>query len=325
MVITRTPYRISLFGGGSDYPQWYREHGGEVLSFTIDKYCYITTRILPAFFEHKYRVAYSKVETTNSIESIEHRAVRAALKLHCPDVGLEIHHDGDLPARSGIGSSSAFAVGLINSLSMLQNRIMTQTAIANAAIHLEQVELRENVGSQDQIACSIGGFNQIIFSKNESWTYQPIQIDSTMKAAIEDRLVLIYTGIQRQSSDVQATLVKNLNRKTEVMKRTIQLAREAREAISQSLDLDLIGEMLQESWYLKKEVNPDSVTPTLVDFWELARRSGAIGGKVLGAGGGGFCLFWVKEGQKEYFLSQFKVGLYVPVEISSGGTTCIWK
>ena len=179
MIITRTPYRISLFGGGTDYPAWYKENGGEVISFAIDKYCYLTTRILPPFFDHKYRIAYSKVEMTKTIDEIQHKAVRGALRIYCPDLSLEIHHDGDLPARTGIGSSSAFAVGIIHSLSLLQQKTLSKLELADAAIHFEQVELNENVGSQDQIACAVGGLNYITFGGESNWVLEPLMISET--------------------------------------------------------------------------------------------------------------------------------------------------
>lgn len=302
MIITKTPYRISLFGGGTDHPAWYRENGGEVISFAIDKYCYLTTRVLPPFFDHKYRIAYSKVETTNTIAEIQHPAVRGALQKYCPDLSLEIHHDGDLPARSGVGSSSAFAVGLIHSLSILLKKEISKEELANEAIHLEQVELNENVGSQDQIACAIGGLNYIKFGGQKEWVHEPISISNLKKLELESRMILIYTGVHRSSSDVQANLLIDLNKKTKTMQRTIELARECKEVLLSNTNLDEIGEMLVESWSLKKAMNSNAITPALDEIWVKSQRAGALGGKVLGAGGGGFCMFWVKEDGQEEFL-----------------------
>jgi D-glycero-alpha-D-manno-heptose-7-phosphate kinase len=325
MIITKTPYRISLFGGGTDHPAWYRENGGEVISFAIDKYCYLTTRVLPPFFNHKYRIAYSKVETTNTIDEIQHPAVRGALRKYCPDLSLEIHHDGDLPARSGVGSSSAFAVGLIHSLSLLQNREISKIELANEAIYLEQIELSENVGSQDQIACAVGGLNYITFGGKSDWAHEPLEISETKKKEIEDRVVLIFTGVNRLSSDVQANLLVNLDKKSKTMFRTIELARESKEVITRNLDLDQIGEMLVESWSLKKAMNSHAITPALEEIWSKSKRAGALGGKVLGAGGGGFCMFWVKEGMREDFLHNFNIGTHVPVKISDEGSNCVLR
>jgi D-glycero-alpha-D-manno-heptose-7-phosphate kinase len=323
MIITRTPYRVSLFGGGTDHPAWYKENGGEVISFAIDKYCYLTTRVLPPFFDHKYRIAYSKVEMTKTIDEIQHKAVRGALKKYCPDLSLEIHHDGDLPARSGVGSSSAFAVGLIHSLSLLQQKNLSKSELANEAIHLEQVELNENVGSQDQVACALGGLNYITFGGNANWVHEPLLISEEIKRQIEERTVLIYTGVHRTSSDIQANLLIDLNKKSKTMHRTIQLARESRDVLIKGLDLDLIGEMLVESWSLKKDMNSRAITPELEEIWANSKRAGAIGGKVLGAGGGGFCMFWVKEGMREDFIRKFNFGIHVPIRISNEGSTCV--
>jgi len=325
MIITKTPYRISLFGGGTDHPLWYKKHGGEVISFAIDKYCYISTRILPPFFDHKYRIAYSKVETVNDFTKILHPVVREAIRKYSPDLSLEIHHDGDLPARSGIGSSSAFTVGLINSLLLLKEKVISSCELANEAIVLEQMDLKENVGSQDQIACALGGMNYIEFGGNSDWEATPITLESSFQETITNRIVMVYTGITRTSSDIQANLLIDLDKKFNTMQRTTELTRECRKIFEQRGDLDVIGEMLIESWSLKREMNNLAVTPALEDVWEKSISAGALGGKVLGAGGGGFCMFWVKEDGQEEFLSNFKMGTHVPVQISSTGSTCILK
>ena len=325
MIITKTPYRISLFGGGTDHPSWYKKHGGEVISFAIDKYCYISTRILPPFFDHKYRIAYSKVETVNDFKKILHPVVREAIRKFSPNLSLEIHHDGDLPARTGIGSSSAFTVGLINSLLLLQNKLISSRELANEAIELEQIDLMENVGSQDQIACTLGGMNYIEFGGNLNWEATPMTLSSNFQKSITDRIVMIYTGITRISSDIQANLLVDLGKKLNTMQRTTELTRECRKIIEEEGDLDLIGEMLVESWSLKREMNNLAITPALDDVWEKAKSAGALGGKVLGAGGGGFCIFWVKENGREEFLNNFNLGTYVPVQISKTGSECILK
>lgn len=325
MIITKTPYRISLFGGGTDHPSWYKKHGGEVISFAIDKYCYISTRILPPFFDHKYRIAYSKVETVNDFKKILHPVVREAIRKFSPNLSLEIHHDGDLPARTGIGSSSAFTVGLINSLLILQDKLISSRELANEAIELEQIDLMENVGSQDQIACTLGGMNYIEFGGNLNWEATPVVLSSNFQKSITDRIVMIYTGITRISSDIQANLLVDLGKKLNTMQRTTELTRECRKIIEEEGDLDLIGEMLVESWSLKREMNNLAITPALDDVWEKAKSAGALGGKVLGAGGGGFCIFWVKENGREEFLNNFKLGTYVPVQISKTGSECILK
>ena len=323
MIITKTPYRISLFGGGSDHPVWYKKHGGEVISFAIDKYCYISTRILPPFFDHKYRIVYSKIETVDNFEKISHPAVREAIRKFSPDLSLEIQHHGDLPARSGVGSSSAFAVGLIHSLLALQGREISWQLLANEAIRLEQEDLKENVGSQDQIACSLGGLNYMNFGGVSEWQATPIQTNSNFMDLFMDRVILIYTGISRISSDIQRTLLENIESKAKAMNRMVELSRESKKIIENNSNLDLIGEMLDESWSIKREMNRAAVTPALDDFYIKAKSAGAIGGKVLGAGGGGFCMFWIKEGEKKSFLSKFNIGLNVPVKMSSHGSICL--
>jgi D-glycero-alpha-D-manno-heptose-7-phosphate kinase len=247
------------------------------------------------------------------------------LRKYCPDLSLEIHHDGDLPARSGVGSSSAFAVGLIHSLSLLQNREISKIELANEAIYLEQIELSENVGAQDQIACAIGGLNYIKFGGPKEWDLEPVVISDLKKKEIERRTVLIYTGVHRSSSDVQANLLIELKKKTKTMQRTIELARECKEVLLRDSSLDEIGEMLVESWSLKKAMNSRAITPDLEEIWVKSQRAGALGGKVLGAGGGGFCMFWVGEGDREDFLKRFDIGTHVPVQISSEGSSCILK
>lgn len=323
MIITKTPYRISLFGGGSDHPKWYRENGGEVISFTIDKYCYITTRFLPPFFENRFRISYSKIELTKTIREIEHPAVRAALQKYCSKDSIEISHAGDLPARSGIGSSSAFAVGLIHSLFIIKGLEFSKESLAQAAIDLEQNDLNENVGSQDQIACSLGGFNYIKFGGEQDWAAERLNLCKERLEDIEQRVVLIYTGLERFSSDIQANLLLGLDKKASQINRTIGLARECLSLLSSSSDLDFVGELLKESWELKKQINSHSVTPELEEVWDRSQKAGALGGKVLGAGGGGFCMFWVGKEKRQEFLDKFGAGIHVPIRISMDGTTSL--
>lgn len=323
MIITRTPYRVSLFGGGTDHPEWYRNNGGAVLSFAIDKFCYINIRELPPFFNHRFRVAYSKVETTKEINEINHPAVREAFRKFTPDLSLELHHHGDLPAQSGVGSSSAFAVGLIHSLLALRGESISLEDLANQAIELEQKDLRETVGSQDQIACSLGGINFIEFGPGDRWSVTPLHLSPAYSAKIEAYIVLLFTGISRSSSDVSKGLLENLESKAATLERTRELAVTCNEIFQMEDDLSQVGPMLMESWDLKKKMNPASVTPLLEEFLERALAAGALGGKILGAGGGGFCLFWVEPGERASFIKKMSPAVYVPVRISSEGSTRI--
>lgn len=323
MIITRTPYRVSLFGGGTDHPDWYRKHGGAVVSFAIDKFCYINIRELPPFFKHNYRVAYSKVEMTEKIYEIKHPAIREGFRKFAPNLRLELHHHGDLPAKSGVGSSSAFAVGLIHSLHALRGDSISLEYLANEAIELEQKDLLETVGSQDQIACSLGGMNFIEFGLGDKWVATPIFPSSDYFAAIESHIVLLFSGISRSSSDVSKFLLENLDTKAEMMKRTHHLALKCADIFRSEGDLMQIGPMLLESWNLKKQMNPASVTPLLEEFLGNALEAGADGGKILGAGGGGFCLFWVKPSKRESFIQKMSPAVHVPIRIEHEGSTRI--
>lgn len=323
MIITQTPYRISLFGGGSDYPLWYLNHGGRVLNFSIDKYCYISVRTLPPFFKHKIRVAYSKVETVDAFDEIQHPAVREALRLYAPTQGLEIQHHGDLPAQSGVGSSSAFAVGILNGIHKLNGITLENKQLAQLAIDFEQKELKENVGSQDQIACALGGLNIIDFQTNGTWraTSTGLELNSINK--INEYLFPIFTGVSRLSSNVSAELVRNLGSHSRIMQRNIELVEDAINIFKHEADYSGIGELLNESWSIKRQLNSASVNSSLEEIWAKGMQSGASGGKILGAGGGGFLLFWVHPEKREKFMHEFKIGIHVPVRISNGGTQVI--
>lgn len=320
MIITQTPYRISLFGGGSDYPAWYLNHGGRVLSFSINKYCYVSVRQLPPFFQHKIRVSYSKVETVDHYSQIQHPAVREALRIYSPNEGLEIQHHGDLPAQSGVGSSSAFAVGLLNGVHRLNGSMLENTELAQLAIDFEQNELKENVGSQDQIACALGGINIIDFKKNGLWTAHKPDLSESQINAINDYLYVVFTGVHRLSSDVSVQLVDSFKSHNRLMDRNIELVEDALKIFKLESDLSGIGELLNEGWAIKKALNPASVNSALEEIWLKGLKAGATGGKVLGAGGGGFLLFWVSPQNRVKFENEFSMGVHVPVRISYGGT-----
>jgi D-glycero-alpha-D-manno-heptose-7-phosphate kinase len=310
-----------MFGGGTDHPKWFSKNGGSVVSFSIDKYSYITLRELPPFFSHKFRVAYSKVETTDNAQQILHPAIRAAFIKYAGEINLELHHHGDLPAQSGIGSSSAFAVGLIKSLYAINGKEIDNYRLAQEAIEFEQIELLETVGSQDQIACAIGGLNYIEFKSNSTWEVRSINLGSKYLKDIESRMVLIYSGIPRFSSDISKGLLDNLETKSKLMNRSKDLAVEFNELLMHEGDLDLVSEMLRESWSIKKELNPFSITQELDNFYQTALLKGAKAGKVLGAGGGGFFLFWVDPGDRENFIKKMAPLVNIPISISFEGST----
>ena len=323
MIITRTPYRVSMFGGGTDHTKWFNENSGSVVSFSIDKYSYITLRELPPFFSHKFRIAYSKVETTDSAEEILHPAVRQAFIKYVSGLKLELHHHGDLPAQSGVGSSSAFAVGLIKSLYAINGKDIDSYTLADEAITFEQKDLSETVGFQDQIACALGGINHIEFNSNNRWEINRINLDAKYIKDIESRIVLIYSGIPRLSSDISKGLLDKLEMKSQLMNRTKDLANEFNELLITKGDLSLVSEMLKESWSIKKGLNPLSITPELDNFYQSALLKGARAGKVLGAGGGGFFLFWVDPENRASFIKKMAPLVYVPISISFEGSTRI--
>ena len=329
MILTRTPFRISLFGGGTDMPAWFNLNGGAVISFSIDKYCHLSIRELPPYFDYKYRAVYSKVETAVSVDQIEHPAIRESIKKYGMLENLEIQYHGDLPARSGVGSSSAFAVSIINGLSKLNNKDLSKKDLASMAIELEQKVIGENVGSQDQVACTFGGINKIIFTNKDSWEVLPLNLSLSRINEIEERCFLTYTGIDRISSDISKGLLENLSKSEKVLKKTMDLVDVAENLISENTDLDILGDLLQEATKLKFEANPSAETPSILNFISQGIKSGALGGKILGAGGGGFCLFWLKKDDKQRFKSAFKLGKEVPFKIDFSGASIIasqpWK
>ncbi|MDY6844898.1 MAG: kinase, partial [Thermodesulfobacteriota bacterium] len=286
MIISKTPFRISFFGGGTDYPDWYLKEGGAVLSTTIDKYSYITCRILPPFFTVKYRVIWSHIENVSTIPEILHPAVREGLRFMGinGDIGLEIHHQGDLPARAGMGSSSSFAVGLIKVLSALSGRMIEKHELALRAIELEQCALKENIGSQDQVAAAYGGFNIIRFFTNGEISVQPVTIPSSRIAQLESRLMLFYTGTSRLASEVAGDFIENLGNKCDVLKRMRNLVDESLSILNSQANLDDFGSLLNENWLLKRSLSTKISNDTIEKIYAKAIQHGALGGKLLGAG-----------------------------------------
>jgi D-glycero-alpha-D-manno-heptose-7-phosphate kinase len=292
MIITRTPYRLSLFGGGTDYPAWYRDNGGAVIGFAINKYCYVTVRHLPPFFAHRHRIVYSRIESVQHIKEIEHPAVRAVMAERDIRTGLKIHHDGDLPARSGIGSSSSFTVGLLTALTALEGRISTKRQLAAEAIRIEQEVIGEAVGSQDQIWAAYGGCAVIEFM-GAGFRFQPLIAPRPRLAAMTSHFLLFFTGFQRYASDIARTKIDGIQQKGDRLNRMRAMVDEARDIIvTPGRDLLEIGEMLNETWTLKRRLSPMVSNSGLDDIYDTGRRAGALGGKLLGAGGGGFMLFF---------------------------------
>jgi D-glycero-alpha-D-manno-heptose-7-phosphate kinase len=322
MIISRTPFRISFFGGGSDYPEWFREHGGAVLSTAIDKYCYLTCRYLPPFFQHRFRILYSKIETVSQISEIEHPAVRGALEQLGVTRGLEIHHDGDLPARSGMGSSSAFAAGILNSLYALEGRMRSKEQLAREAIFLEQEILRETVGSQDQVAAAYGGFNAIRFLRDGSFTVQPVLLPPARLAEFKGHLMLFFTGLSRFSSDVASTFVGSLALREDGIKRFMAMVDQA-VGILESGDLRDFGRLLDEAWQIKRSLSQSVSTSEVDEAYAAARKAGALGGKLLGAGGGGFMMLFAEPDKHESVKKALSDFLHVPFNFEPSGSQIV--
>jgi D-glycero-alpha-D-manno-heptose-7-phosphate kinase len=324
VIISRTPFRISLFGGGTDYPPWFREHGGAVVGAAIDKYCYISVRRLPPFFEHKSRIVYSQVELINELSDIKHPAVRGILSDLGIKDGLEIHHDADLPARSGLGSSSSFTVGLLNALYALDSKMISKRDLGREAIRIEQDVLKEQVGSQDQLWAAYGGFNRIDFFSDGTFAVTPVILAPERREELCQSIMLFFTGFSRYATDFAQDQVKNMgNRKSQL--RTI------RSMVDSALDVLLdkntplreLGELLHDSWRLKRELADSVSNPQIDEIYEAGRQAGAIGGKLLGAGGGGFMVFLVEPERREQVRERLKKLIHVNVGFDNDGSKIV--
>lgn len=324
MVISRTPFRISFFGGGTDYPAWYRKHGGSVLATTINKYCYLTARFLPPFFGDKYRIAYSKIENCKRVDEIIHPSVREIIRFLKIEEGLEIHHDGDLPARSGLGSSSAFTVGLLNALYALKGHMINKQQLVKESIHLEQDILKETVGSQDQAQASYGGFNHITFHTNGEITLKPITLSSKRIRDLENHLMLFYTGIPRIASKVAKSYVKKIDDREKQLNIMQDSVGAALSILTSKGDIKAFGELLDEFWQIKKTLSLQVSNSFIDEIYENAKIAGAIGGKLIGAGGGGFLLLFVPPNRQQKVRESLKKFIYVPFRFESQGSQIIF-
>ncbi len=307
MRISRTPYRISLFGGGTDYSQWFNEHGGAVIGTTIDKYCYITLNKLD-YFDYKYRIVWSEIEQTQHVEQIHHNSVRECIKYMEIDEPLEIHHIGELPARTGIGSSSAFTVGMLEALGCED--------VADTAIHLEQNILKENVGCQDQIFAAHGGFCRIVFTENS------IAVQELDYGDLENYLMLFFTGFQRTASEIVHHQLIDMPNKVAEMKEIQKITDKALIALDNK-HYTRLGALLHDSWEIKKTLSPLITTPEIDEIYDTALKYGALGGKICGAGGGGFMLLFVEPDNQDRVQEALNGYLHVPFSFSHKGTKII--
>ena len=324
MIISRTPFRISLFGGGTDYRPWFREHGGAVVGTTINKYCYITVRYLPPFFTHRHRIVYSKVELVREIPEIQHPAVRGVLSELGVEKGVEIHHDADLPARSGMGSSSSFTVGLLNAMHAMRGHMATKLELSRQAIHIEQDVLKEAVGCQDQVWAAYGGFNRIDFAPDGTFEVTPVIISAERRELLRRSLMIFFTGLPRDASVIAQQQIDNIGRRgrqLEILRgmvdSALKIIRDERAPLSE------LGKLMAESWRLKRELAAAVSSPAIDEIFEAASAAGAAGGKLLGAGGGGFVLLLVEPGKQERVRKRLKHLLQVTFDFEQDGSKIV--
>lgn len=322
MIITRTPYRMSFFGGGTDFPNHYMSHGGQVLSTTFNKYCYISCRTLPPFFEHKHRIVYSKVESVSNVSDIQHPAVRAILSEYDCSNGLEIHHDGDLPARSGLGSSSSFVVGLLHALRAMQGEFSSKKCLADEALRIEQDVLRENVGSQDQIAAAFGGFNNIIFHLDGSYSVNPVIANQSRIKDLNENLMLFFTGLTRISSDIARDQIDNTRVNYSALSSMNSQVTEALKILANpAVNLDEFGKLMDDAWNFKRSLSTKISSSYIDELYSAAKSRGAFGGKLLGAGGGGFMLLYAKPEDHVRIKKELRNLVYIPFRFETSGST----
>ena len=321
MIITQTPFRMSFFGGGTDFPGFYQEHGGAVISTTFDKYCYVNVRHLPRFFDYSTELSYARTERVTDVEEIEHPAIREAMK-YLDMHEIRLTYEADLPARSGLGTSSSFAVGMLNAFYALKGKYADKRKLADDAIYLERTLCKESGGIQDQIAASFGGLNRIDFHA-EGYTVNPVIIAPERKAALNRNLMLFFTGFSRFSSDIQVAAEQNLKSKEAQLLEMKALVDEAEQVLTSKGNLDEFGRLLDYTWKLKRGFTDQVSTDSIDAVYEKAIQAGAIGGKLLGAGGGGFLLFYVTPEKQSAVAGALENLLYVPFQFETAGTRVI--
>ncbi|MBV8907069.1 MAG: kinase [Acidobacteriia bacterium] len=324
MIMSRTPFRISLFGGGTDYPAWYREHGGAVVGATINKYCYISYRHLPPFFEHRHRIVYSRIELPQYLDEVQHPAVRAILREYNIHDGVEIQHHGDLPARSGMGSSSSFTVGLLNAVRAHYGQASSAEFLAQEAIRIEQEVICEAVGSQDQVWAAYGGINMIRFHTDGRFEVMPVIMTAERRQELQSHLLLFFTRFSRNADVIAARKIENLQSRRAQLFCMHKMAEQAMIILQNPAHrIAEIGHLLHDSWRLKKEL-ADCVTTEAIDqMYTAAMDAGALGGKLLGAGGGGFMLIFAEPHQHEAIRAALRDLIEVSFEIGSPGSRIV--
>lgn len=325
MIVSRTPFRVSFFGGGTDYPDWYREHGGAVISAAINKYSFITCRYLPPFFDYKFRIRYYQREETNSIAEIKHPAVRECLSFMRIEKGVDLVHHADLPARTGLGSSSTFTVGLLHALYALKHEMPTKRELALNAIHVEQQRIGEAVGSQDQTAAAFGGVNRIEFGGTPEITVTPLILSPSKLDSLERHMMLFFTGFARTASDVAPEQIRNIPAKAAELRRMMEMVGTAMDLITDKSDrIDDFGRLLDEQWQVKQKMSSKISNGEIDAIYARGIAAGALGGKLLGAGGGGFMLFLVNPERQAAVKEALKHLLYVPCRFDHLGSQIIY-
>jgi len=322
MIITKTPFRMSFFGGGTDMPDFFNKHGGAVLSTTFDKYCYVNVRHLPRFFDYSTELSYAKIERVTDIDDIVHPLIRNAMKqLDMREIRLT--YEADLPARSGLGTSSSFAVGMLNAFHSLKGKYASKKDLADQAIYLERTLCNEAGGWQDQVAASFGGFNRINFNDN-GYEVLPIIISPERKKQLNDNLMMFFTGFTRMSSEIQKENRLTDDDKTAQLLEMLSLVDDAESILTdRHSDLNEFGRLLDVTWQLKRQTGNKVSTGSIDDVYTIAKKAGATGGKLLGAGGGGFFVFYVEKDKQDFVKEALKDFMYVPFEFENGGSTVI--
>ena len=325
MIITKTPYRLSLFGGGTDYPAWYNNHPSKCISAAMNHHCYVHVKPLPPFFDHNIHITYSKIENVNSVDDIDHPAIRACLKFKNITGNITIGHDGDLPARSGIGSSSSFTVGLLNALYHLQKESLTKEQLAQKAITVEQDLIGENVGIQDQIMAAHGGI-QLISMSSDGWKTEDFSMSNEYKKYLESHIMLGFSGVSRLAEVHAKKNVDNI-KEGKIDNLLLEMANSTNEAIimlAKEKEMSIIGELLDTAWSIKRNL-ADGVTQKWIDnIYFSAIENGAYGGKLMGAGGGGFFMFLVPPSLQEHFKKTMKeIKVWVPFQFDNNGSQVI--
>ena len=322
MIISKTPFRMSFFGGGTDMPAFFNEHGGAVISTTFDKYCYVNVRHLPPFMPYYSELVYSRIERVNHIDDIEHPAIREAMRM------LDIHeirltYEGDLPARTGLGTSSTFAVGMLHAFYALKGKYADKRKLAEDAIILERERCKESGGWQDQIAAAYGGLNRIDFGDN-SFKVSPIIIHPDRKKLLNDNLMLFFTGISRFSSEIQKDTMSQQHDKTRQLKELLSLVNDAQTILEDKhSDMNDFGRLLDHTWKLKRDTGSKISNNEIDDLYQRGLKAGALGGKLLGAGGGGFLLFYVEKDKQQHIINELDELMHVPFELENEGSTII--